>query len=288
VEEKMAVRSRCLPPGWYPGTESQTRKKVEELLSSLTKGKSPEDFRKSAGNGIAGIIPHAGWDFSGMIALEVICRLQGEAETVAIIGGHLSQGDGLYAAPEEEFETPLGNLQADSELLSAVKSQVNIKEDRFDDNTVEIQLPLVKFLFPESMVLYLRAAPSEEALLLGKALYRAAGDIGRKTVVLGSTDLTHYGEAYGFMPRGTGENAVQWVKEKNDRRIIDAFLGMDASEAIKLAISEKSACSAGGAAAAMSFAAAAGVTKGILVDYNTSWDVAPAPSFVGYAGILFS
>ncbi len=126
----MAVRSRCLPPGWYPGTEGQTRKKIEELLSSLTKGKSPEDFRKSAGNGIAGIIPHAGWDFSGMIALEVICGLQGEAETVAIIGGLLSPGDGLYAAPEEEFETPLGNLQADSWHRSKLRTLRRSKSGR--------------------------------------------------------------------------------------------------------------------------------------------------------------
>ena len=106
--------------------------------------------------------------------------------------------------------------------------------------------------------------------------------------MIGSTDLTHYGEAYGFAPRGGGEDAVAWVKEENDRRVIDAFLRMEGERALDLGRSERSACSAGGAAAAIAFAAASDVRKGALVRYTTSWDVAPATSFVGYAGILFA
>jgi len=280
----MPVRARCLPPGWYPGTEAETRRQVRRYLSSLPE---IEAQGPSAGTGTAGIVPHAGWDFSGRIALDVLRRLEPGLETVIVAGGHLSPRDGIYAAPEEEFETPLGNLSADGEMLAALKEETAVQVDRFPDNTVEIQLPFVKYLFPEARLLYLRAAPNPDAARLGKTLFRIAGALKRRAVLVGSTDLTHYGSAYGFTPRGTGEEAVRWVKSVNDKKIIDAFLGMDTEAAIRLAQADRSACSAGGAAAAMAFAAAGGAAGGRLIRYMTSRDVSPAASFVGYAGILF-
>ncbi|HUI72061.1 MAG TPA: AmmeMemoRadiSam system protein B, partial [Spirochaetia bacterium] len=49
----------------------------------------------------------------------------------------------------------------------------------------------------------------------------------------------------------------------------------------------RSACSAGGALGAVSFAKEMGVSKGALLRYMTSFDVHPAESFVGYAGVLY-
>jgi AmmeMemoRadiSam system protein B len=105
---------------------------------------------------------------------------------------------------------------------------------------------------------------------------------------VGSTDLTHYGRNYGFLPAGTGEKALRWVREDNDSRIIAELLSMDAESALQLALRDRSACSAGGAVAALAFAKEKGVTKGRLVRYQTSHDVQPSESFVGYVGIIYS
>ena len=104
--------------------------------------------------------------------------------------------------------------------------------------------------------------------------------------LLGSTDLTHYGPSYDFAPEGSGEAAVRWVREVNDRRFIDAVVALDGEEAVRLALRERSACSAGAAAAAIAFARAGGATAARLLHYRTSLDVMPAASFVGYAAIL--
>jgi len=281
----MSVRARYLPPGWYPGTEAETRRQVRQYLSSLPEIESQEP---AATAGLAGIVPHAGWDFSGRIALDVLRRLEPGIETVVVAGGHLSPREGIYAAPEEEFETPLGNMEADGEMLAALRDLMPLQTDRFPDNTVEIQLPFIKYLFPDARLVYLRAAPSSAAVQLGKRLSRVAGELKRRAALVGSTDLTHYGAAYGFMPHGSGKEAVRWVKDVNDKKMIDAFLAMDTDAAVRLAETDRSACSVGGAAAAMAFAAERGVAAGRLIRYMTSWDVAPAPSFVGYAGILYA
>lgn len=275
----MKIRPRTLSPGWYPGTGEETRETIERFR---------RDIPEAEPRGCAGVAPHAGWYFSGKIAFRVFDGLMREAETVVVVGGHLHSGDGILAAQEDGYETPLGPLPADLELLEGLRKMVPVEEDRYIDNTVEVQLPFVKYLFPGARALAMRASPSADAIGLGKALRSAADILERRVVVVGSTDLTHYGSNYGFSPAGGGKEALRWVMEVNDRAFIESLLEMRAEEALRHARESQSACSAGGAVAAMTFAGESGAERGDLLSYMTSYDVQPAESFVGYAGILYS
>jgi AmmeMemoRadiSam system protein B len=274
----MNVRPRTLPPGWYPGGREQTIRNIEEFRRHA---KQPE------GTALAGVAPHAGWSFSGSIACHVFQSLYERVQTVVVVGGHLAPHSGLLAASEQGYETPLGVLAADLELLEDLSANLTFKEDRYADNTVEVQLPLLKYLHPEARALHLRASPSAEALELGEQLAKAAERLPRKIAVVGSTDLTHYGDNYGFAPKGTGPGAVKWVKEVNDRRLIEALVDLELGKALELAGSEHSACSVGGAVAAARFAERMGVERGELLEYRTSYDLSPSPFFVGYAGVIY-
>ena len=274
----MKTRKRSLPPGWYPAGAAETGNRIGEFLGRL------EKLQERA---VAGIVPHAGWGFSGRIALQVLQQIPDDVDTIVIIGGHLRPGDGVLAAGEDVYETPLGELKVDLELLRNLREQISIREDLNNDNTVEIQLPFLKFLYPQAAVLGLRAAPSGAALDLGDALKQAESSLSKKLVPVGSTDLTHYGPNYGFNPKGSGPEALKWVKEKNDKDLIEALLSFELSEAVDLANKEHSACSAGGAVAAARFAYLSHVTQGLLLEYTTSYDIHPDRSFVGYAGILY-
>jgi AmmeMemoRadiSam system protein B len=274
----MKLRKRILPPGWYPHDEASTRRKIESLKSGFSSQKKKV---------IAGVVPHAGWEYSGRAALEVILTVKGPVDTCVIIGGHLPQHAGTCAAFEEAYETPFGNIPADLEVLDALKEKVTLNVDSAPDNTVEIQLPFIKYAFPDSKAVWLRTSPSEEAIALGEALYAIAENLKKNFLVLGSTDLTHYGSNYGFTPQGRGEKALQWVKEVNDKRLIDTLLALDLNESLNRANDESSACSVGGAVAAVSYARHYGISTGTLLSYYTSYDVFPHESFVGYAGIIY-
>jgi len=225
--------------------------------------------------------------YSGSIACKVIGGIAADTETLVVVGGHLPPDNTVLAALEDGFSTPLGVMDADTELRDAIRSRISTREDHDPDNTVEIQLPLVKYFLPSAKVVWLRVASSLVADKLGQVIHEAAVSLGRRVAVLGSTDLTHYGSNYGFSPRGKGANARVWVKEVNDKRFIDAALALETAHMVKYANNEYSACSAGAAAAAASFARALGVKQGILVEYRTSYDVHPFESFVGYAGISY-
>ena len=276
----MNERKRFLPPGWYPAVAEDVTDAIQAMERSMP--------RRPGGSGIAGVVPHAGWEFSGCLALEVMSCLSRSMDTIVIIGGHLGPSDGILCAMEDSYQTPLGSLEADGALRDVLSKSFPLREDRYADNSVEIQLPFAKYLFPKARALWLRAAPSEQAVKLGMALASAGREGGRRIAVVGSTDLTHYGPNYGFAPVGGGEKARRWVAEVNDRRFVCALLTMDATGVLDLSGREKSACSAGGALAAATFARGMGVTHGKLLRYMTSYEIHQAESFVGYAGILYS
>lgn len=280
----MAVRRRCLPPGWYPGDAEGIR----EALAEWSLARAPAAAAKAA------VAPHAGWAYSGRLAYLAIASLE-EAETVAVIGGHSPGYAPAVAAAEEGFETPLGTIDADLELRAALArilserqgGRLALKGDDAPDNSVEIQLPLVQARFPKARLLWLRAPNGPKALALGEDLARAAREMGRKVVCLGSTDLTHYGPAYDFMPAGRGPEAARWVREVNDRGFIEALLAMDAEAVLERGEEDRSACSSGAAAAALVFAAASGAARAELLAYATSLERRQDESFVGYAGVAF-
>src|SRR4030042_323617 len=66
--------------------------------------------------------------------------------------------------------------------------------------------------------------PAPGSLRIGERAVEISRDLGRKTFVLGSTDLTHYGYNYGYAPKGVGKAAVDWVKKENDKRLVDLIL----------------------------------------------------------------
>jgi len=246
------------------------------------------DLSAAAGRGssIAAVAPHAGWAFSGRLAALAAASL-GPAQTIAVFGGHLPPRARPLAASESGFDTPLGPLEADRELLGVLELSLGLGRDEESDNTVEVLLPLVAALFPGARVLWLRAPNDESSIGLGQALFAASVSVGRRVACLGSTDLTHYGPNYGFSPKGLGPVAESWVRERNDARFLEAILGLDGPEALRRAESERSACSPGAAVASLAFALSAGATRAALLEYATSLDARRDESFVGYAAIAF-
>lgn len=276
IMEGMTVRRRILPDGWYPSDRVQ----LERVLSSWT---APEDTR----TGVSCIVPHAGWYFSGELTFQTLSRLRPGIDTLVVVGGHLPAGSRMLAAAEDGYETPLGILKADLDLKAELEKEIVLLPDNEPDNTVEVILPMIAWLFKDAGVLWLRAPQDMSASKAGASILGAAERTGKTVAVVGSTDLTHYGRSYGFSPRGRGREALDWVRDENDGGIIRAFLDMDEESTLEFAVRRRAACSAGGALAAISFARGCGVDGGTLTGYLNSADIHPSDSFVGYAGIVY-
>ena len=276
----MNLREPCLPRGWYPRETA----KIKEFLEPF----SVSD--KSPAKAPAVIAPHAGWFYSGVTAAVALSALDREAETVAVIGGHLAAGMPILIAGEDGVQTPFGVMNIDRGLRDAFKEGLPAdasRPDRFQDNTVEVLLPMVHYFFPRAQLLWLRFTADLSSFQAGKLLAKSAASLKRRVAVIGSTDLTHYGDNYGCSPKGRGKSALDWVKNVNDAAFIAAVIDGDPSRILKHAAENAASCSAGAVLGALGFAAAAGKTNARLLDYRTSADAHSdgeiPDSFVGYA-----
>jgi AmmeMemoRadiSam system protein B len=277
----MRTRERMLPAGWYPASASACKAEINQFIADAKP--LPPGTRV-----YGGIVPHAGWFFSGKAAARVffLAAKAGQPQVVCVFGGHLGGSSPPLLVTADAWETPLGNLPLATEFYKPLGQRLTLREEYPGDNTIEVQLPFVKYFFPDARVLALRSPQSATAIELGRAVAAVAKELQVSIMAFGSTDLTHYGANYGFAPQGYGPAAVKWVKEVNDKKFIDVALKLDAPGIIQTAAQNQNACSPGGAATAVTVAQADGATKAALVDYYTSYDIMPGDSFVGYAGIV--
>ncbi len=196
------------------------------------------------------------------------------------------------------WETPFGELDIDKDFGAIILEKAEAEEVELirksdksfpNENTIELQLPFIKYFFKNTPIVPIGVPPSQDAIKTGKAVFNAAKDSGLKIVVIGSTDLTHYGQSFGFTPAGqAGEKSYEWVKNENDAKAVKAMVSMDAEQIIKNGNSKYNMCCAGAAAATSTICKKLGSTKGIQVEYASSYSKSPGDSFVGYSGILFS
>ena len=290
----MMVREPAVAGRFYPASAASCRREIESLHSSSLPSELPE-------HPVAGIVPHAGWTFSGGTALGVLesIRARRTPKTFVVFGAcHYPVGrSALFASGG--WNTPLGLVEVDERLAREILARAgDLVEDNplahEDEHSIEVQLPFLRHLFPEARIVPIMVIPNEDAATLGRTVGQVIKDLGADAVCLGSTDLTHYGPAYGFAPKGCGAEAVRWVRDENDRRMVDLMLRVDAEGAVAEAEKSANACGAGAIATTLAAARALGAERGYLVHYTTSYDVmraemgrTSAEAVVGYAGVVF-
>ena len=291
----MQKRKSIVAGQFYPGQHDSCVDEINECLDARTLSEPlPETI-------VAGIVPHAGWTFSGSLAALVFSAIRQQHEkvhTFVIFGaahGYFGQSPVVY--DRGSWITPLGEVAIDEELADAVLSAGPVVSDASAhraEHSIEVQVPFVQYLFPGAKILPIIVPPREQAVALGNSIGQIINkDEHKKIVCIGSTDLTHYGPRYGFTPMGVSEDALKWADSVNDKKFIDLALKLEPERLLADAAENCNACGAGAAAAAIAAAKQIGKTEGLLLVHANSNEVmlrkmgtASADS-VGYAAIVF-
>lgn len=284
----MSIREPSVAGMFYPADVATCRR---ELTAYLRQASIPKEI----GPVLGGLVPHAGWRYSGPTAAHLFAAVDQAPETVVLFGAVHRWGVSAPSVyPDGAWRTPLGDCLVDSELAQAVQSipgtsVVASRQAHAGEHSIEVQIPFVQYAFPEARILPVATPPTRQAIQAGHDMAQAIQALGRRTLVVASSDLTHYGPRYGMAPAGVGERALAWAKT-NDRRLLEQILAMDALRVLRVAAEEQSACGAGAIAAAIACTADLGATKNVLLHHTTSHEVMPMgrPSdFVGYAAVAF-
>ena len=292
--DDMRTRNPVVAGQFYPGSREGCLEEIREALASRPVVEPlPERI-------VGGIVPHAGWTFSGDLAAMVFAAVKKQRETVdtfIIFGTAHSYFGSLPAVDDSDsWRTPLGEIGIDREFRDALLAKKVVVKDadaHTYEHSLEVQVPFVQHLFPGAKLVPIVTPPVDTAIALGEAVAEVIAAQGRTAVCIGSTDLTHYGPRYGFTPMGRGPDGLQWAANVNDRQFIDLALSLDAERLLAEAIEKANACGPGAAAAAIAAARKLGTAKGRLLAYTNSNEVMQSKmgttsrDAVGYAAIVF-
>ncbi len=297
----MQTRKPIVAGQFYPEQYDLCVAEINECLNE-----AGEPSESLPGAIVAGIVPHAGWTFSGHLAAMVFSAVKQQHEkvnTFVIFGATHSYFGRLPAVYDTgSWLTPLGEVAIDQELADAVLKSGAADSDpdaHSHEHSIEVQVPFMQHLFPGAKLLPILTPSRTESIELGITvgdIIKAACDSAnkhKKIVCIGSTDLTHYGPRYGFTPMGTGKQALQWAHGVNDKKFIDLALKLQPQDLLTGAVENCNACGPGAAAAAVAAAKKLGSEQGLLLAHTNSNEVmlrkmgTTGADSVGYAAIIF-
>ena len=293
-EQVMRIRHPVVAGSFYEGSESACRASLAKYIpESVTCEGLPDRI-------VAGIVPHAGWLFSGAVVGQVFRAIaqQGQPEVFILFGAMhraVAQLGGMFA--DGAWRTPLGDVAIEERLAQRVLSGTNLIEPNaqvhVDEHSLEVIVPFIQYLFPAAKILPIAVPPVPQAHQMGRAVGRTISAEGTSAVCIGSTDLTHYGPGYGFAPQGSGQKGITWAKEVNDKGIIDLICRLEDQKVVAQGQGDRSACGAGAVAATVGAARETAATKAVVLSHVCSAEVSErlwgqqSSESVGYAGIVF-
>ena len=266
---------------FYPKNPNELREDIESLFRDPNFG--PGNLPPSGNNErIYGMVsPHAGYMYSGAVAAHGYYDLSSSKFESALILGpnHYGLGSEVALMDKGSWETPLGKVEIDSEVAQSITQNcdiISIDESAHSrDHCIEVQLPFLQYIKGEFKIvpIILINQGKNTCKKLGTDIYESIKD--RNLIPIASSDLTHY-------------EANNLAYEK-DKLLISAILSLDIEKFYSVLISfNVTACGYGAIATVMEISKRMGATKGKLLKYATSGDIAgDNKSVVGYSSILF-
>jgi AmmeMemoRadiSam system protein B/AmmeMemoRadiSam system protein A len=175
-------------------------------------------------------VPHAGYAYSGRIAGRAYACAEGtRVERVVLLApSHHAVFQGLGVGLFRAFRTPLGDLPVDAsvcgELARSGPGCAARTEAFRGEHAIEVQLPFLQTVCPAARLVPLLCGEilPDEAPALAARLAALVPQQGTLWVV--SSDFTHYGEEFGYVPFSSD---VLARVEQLDRGAIAAILRRD-------------------------------------------------------------
>lgn len=267
----MKIRKPAVSGYFYPGTKN----KILEDLKKYMKYEEEKICPKAI------ICPHAGYIYSGKTAGKVYGRIL-SPETAILIGpNHHGYGEPYAIDDSECWETPLGNVNVDSELSKRLLEKSRYLQSdstsHIPEHSIEVQIPFLQFINPDIKIVPILISSMYDAnpwYEIGYTIALAVNEIKKNVLIIASSDFTHY------------ENSDQ--AEKKDKLAIEKIMKLDVDGFLDTVSQyDISICGVAPIVAAIIASKTLGANRSILVEYTNSGNVSGEfDQVVGYAGIM--
>jgi hypothetical protein len=185
---------------WYPDDPSELRDLLDRVFADSRQRTGPYLMPGA----LAFVVPHAGIVYSGVVAAAVYRHIEQMAPRRIILLGFCHRGapPGLWIPRIEAIRTPLGEILIDRELAVHLVNRPEfgfLPEASLCDHSVEIQLPFLNRVAPASLLLPIYVGHVDPAVRQ-QAAHALAELLDSRTVILASSDFTHYGRSFHYEP----------------------------------------------------------------------------------------
>ncbi|MEM4267190.1 MAG: AmmeMemoRadiSam system protein B [Candidatus Nanoarchaeia archaeon] len=286
----MGVRSSVVAGQFYESSPDRLRKQINScFLSKFGPGSLP--YAKKSKKIFGCIVPHAGYQFSGpaaAFAYKAIAESR-KPKNFIILGPNHSGMGAEVSTSLLDWETPLGVVKVDADFVSKLVKKCDFIEvddsAHLYEHSIEVQLPFLQFVLKDKFKFVPICLASHDFKIL-KRLGECIALIGRDSCVVASSDMTHYGYGYGYLPFSQNKKENMY---KLDKRAIDAITSLDVSAFVShIERSHATICGYAPIITAVFAVKKLGCKKARLLKYYTSGDVLnDYSSSVGYASIVF-
>jgi hypothetical protein len=271
------LRKAAVAGYFYPGSQHAIESQIEEFITGAAQPVPA----------MGAVVPHAGYRYSGPVAVKVYQRLK-VAGSVILAGPNHGAGRGIKPTPsaaimsEGAWELPGGNVLIDDELAKSLMDETDILEDapwaHEAEHSLEAQIPFLQYFNKSFKIVPIIVWNLSGATILelASAISRGINKSGKPVTMIASTDFSHY------IPRETAQRL--------DAMAIEKIKAMDGLGLLKV-VRDKGITMCGYQATALVIETLKllGATKAELLDYKTSGDTSgDYTSVVGYGGLIIS
>jgi AmmeMemoRadiSam system protein B len=276
------IRPAAVAGSFYPSVAEELSRLIDDCFQSSPLG--PQGIQSPSPTIIGGLVPHAGYIYSGPCAAHFYARLDHSIQRVILLGvNHQARGHRAALSPAEFWQTPLGRVRVDQELNHVLQGGVRfLKVDDLahaEEHSIEVQLPFLQHLLGEFSFLPISLAHISiaECAELGAAVadvFRTSTQSGIRTILMASSDLSHY-----LSPKETNEL---------DGIVLEEVLALHPQRLIEVAERENiTMCGLLPTAVLLVAAKNLGLKQACLLKHCHSGDVTPMRKVVGYASVAF-
>jgi AmmeMemoRadiSam system protein B/AmmeMemoRadiSam system protein A len=191
-----SVRPSAIAGSWYTANPEKLSRELKGYLKEV-------DIATPEGKLAGLIVPHAGYMYSGKAAAYAYKLLEGtDYKRVIIIGpSHRSYFKGASLPPYDSYETPLGTVPVNRGICETfLEHPLFIETDAHThEHSVEIQLPFLQVVLGdfEFVPILVGEVGLGDIKKIGKVI---SAVLDERTLLIASSDFTHYGPQYGYVP----------------------------------------------------------------------------------------
>ncbi len=191
----MKIRAPYVSGRFYPDSKEELDNMIKKLLEKEKSKlkKLPKDL-----DIIGGIVPHAGYMYSGYEAVHFFHQIrenQTKYDTIVIINpSHTGYGPEIALDENEYWMNTFGKVKIDNEFCEELKFEKSEIAHKYE-HSGEVMLPFLQYFLDYTFdiaPISFKMQNYENAKLIASEIDRVQRKLNKKILVIASSDFSHY------------------------------------------------------------------------------------------------